>query len=734
MKTQPVFATFAPAFSAAEVPKSIMVMPGGRNEISATQGGRPVRLVVDVGPDAADAMERTRLAIAANLGQRPFFDFDHENKAASGWPTRFFWQEGDRPGVYAEVEWSAAGREAIAGRNYRSFSPMFYKSKGSPSRVVPYNPELHAPQRTLGTLTNDPAFSKISPVFAKASDGPASNQKHDPMKKQKQLLALLTAVSALQAERLPIAAKADTDTTKAADLATKDSAIAAKLAEVQALRPEAEAELANATEDEAVAARDARIEVLEAQAKVDAAERARLSEQVIAAKRTEADAVLAKFADRIPPANTTLTEYWRKQLIADPVAAKAAIEAIPVSAAFGGRVVKTGGTGDTTAQVGLELERGLLAYAASEGCENPGDRIAVAARRGELWRNLRKPFMDDPIAAGSVATRLINRASRGELPVAASNSLGTLAANIVVQQSLEFLKLQFPILSAISTDFSAQAVKWNQTLDTRIIGTRTVQTYTGGAYADAAAVTTDVSVTMDHHFYDQVSFNVQELGATVRDLVGEQKEALHYSLGKGIVDFVYTKLTAANYLPGSPSPASNKAGQTVSTKANFGRQTLIDASEQMGIRGVPEEGRTLLLASSYANALKGDTAYFQLAVMSQAYRGDNSVLGKGQLVQMETFNPMVAYNLPANDLFLVGAGFRKSALALVSRIPSDITQAMPGTPVPGLVFVVTNPDTGMSVLVTQFVDLVNGNAKMRVELMVGAAPGQLAAMQLFTSK
>jgi phage I-like protein len=61
----------------------------------------------------AEARERKR--------SRPFIDFDHQGKEAAAIPVKFIWDEGIR----LEVEWTSAGREAIAGRTYSYFSPEF---------------------------------------------------------------------------------------------------------------------------------------------------------------------------------------------------------------------------------------------------------------------------------------------------------------------------------------------------------------------------------------------------------------------------------------------------------------------------------------------------------------------------------------------------------------------------------------------------------------------------------
>ena len=53
-----------------------------------------------VGPEAAERLQSQLEYLNRNPQKRAYFDFDHEVGAASGWPTRFFWQDGNNPGVY----------------------------------------------------------------------------------------------------------------------------------------------------------------------------------------------------------------------------------------------------------------------------------------------------------------------------------------------------------------------------------------------------------------------------------------------------------------------------------------------------------------------------------------------------------------------------------------------------------------------------------------------------------
>lgn len=113
-----------------------MVMPGGVHRCWFMQGDKPVRRTVEVDRAAAAALEAQLEAVNARGQQRAFFDFDHKDEAASAWPLAFVWRDAPAPGVYCRAEMSQAGADAIKGRNYRAFSPVFFVTQTDPAKVI----------------------------------------------------------------------------------------------------------------------------------------------------------------------------------------------------------------------------------------------------------------------------------------------------------------------------------------------------------------------------------------------------------------------------------------------------------------------------------------------------------------------------------------------------------------------------------------------------------------------
>jgi phage I-like protein len=159
-----------PLAEGPSAPDDIQYMPPGRHRIRASRAGRPATLDVVVTAETAATLQRFLAeqlgSVAAGREDRPFFDFNHEDREASAWPTEFYWA-GDDPasgGVRARLEWSESGRRAVEGRAFRRFSPTFYLDAAG--RVT-------GSSTNMGGLVNRAAFKRIAPLIASAAPSPS---------------------------------------------------------------------------------------------------------------------------------------------------------------------------------------------------------------------------------------------------------------------------------------------------------------------------------------------------------------------------------------------------------------------------------------------------------------------------------------------------------------------------------------------------------------------------------
>jgi Mu-like prophage I protein len=651
----------ASALPAAALPDRIMVMPAGVHAITASQAGRPVSLSVRVDRAAALALETARAA-HARRPQRPFFDFSHEGKAASAWPTRFSW---DPAGVFADVEWSEAGRDAVQGRSYRAFSPSFFvdePASGGPAVVT------GAPL-CMGSLVNDPAFEEIQPIWA-AHAAPFPH------------MTMNTTGEAAAGSPAPADAQSTT-TAAAVSPAAPDDTRPPAGAPAAANAPDPAAELARLREENA-ALQAARTRDLDARAEA------------------ALDAAAARGA--FPPRDADARRRWKGVLLAAGPDAFAALAAVASSPALNAARVAAPGS-PAVIEAGADLRRAVLAYAQ--------ERDPMA--RGLLYRGgIAAAFRtEDGFGAVIQAARRV----RGDLPVEAGNTLGTVAGALVTQRSLELLKVTFPVLHRITTDFSAENAMYGQTLSTRTRAVPAVTDYDPAqGYVNSAAQTTDVNVIINAHKAVQVTFNANELASTRRLLFGEQEEGIHYALGKNLVEAVYNLINGGTF-----------ANVTTQQLAGFNRTSLIAVARELTKRGVPTMNRTALLSSDYFAQLAADPALVTLA----AFREPTIIEGYA-LPDVAGFRVIDAPNLPA-DNNLGGVGFTPGAFVLATRVPNNYADAFPGATGGGVTSVVTNPDSGLSVMLVEFVNHSLGQSAMRVALMYGVSAGQAAELQRIVS-
>lgn len=481
---------------------------------------------------------------------------------------------------------------------------------------------------------------------------------------------------------------------RASDKSTDLPALKAKKTELEndlvALRAQDQSDAAVA---ESVTAKSAELETVEAQ--IESAElkarNATLEAAVLNQRTKDAkDAVKAAIKrGALPGKDDALQAKWEKRCIEDPE--------------------------------NLELLASMKGSPALDRTQTP-QRLILSATGVQLQDDIRVVLKaygreTDPAKRGALyATSISPRMKELEhVPLMAADTYYT---DIVTQRVLELLKFEFPLLSRISTDFSGENARFGQSIISRIVTPPAVTDYhTTNGYVGQTTTTLDVPVTLSAHRHTTVKFDANVLASTFRNLFDEQIPAMHYSLGKDLVDTVYALITTGNFT------------NTPITEAliDFDRSTVIDLGVAQDDAGVPSTGRTLLLKTNYYGKLRGDNAIVELAANQRA-----EIITGSQLPNIEGYEIVKAPNLPTTGN-LTGFGFSRSALLLATRVPTDVSQAFPGVTGGAVTQVVTNPDTGMSVLLIKVVNPQLGHAYLIMAWLVGAAKGQVAAGTIIRS-
>lgn len=171
-----------------------MFAPGGVHTITPAAGEGSAEVTMRIDESTAVVLNASLEKLnAENSPQRAFFDKEHDEAAgATAWPIKFVWSNSPVPGIYCEHEPSEFGKELVQGKIIRAFSPSFYSDAALPKKVNRgQHVKISAGKRgsaenparmtglvfpACGTLTNNPAFRKILPLWAKNATGAHSSQ------------------------------------------------------------------------------------------------------------------------------------------------------------------------------------------------------------------------------------------------------------------------------------------------------------------------------------------------------------------------------------------------------------------------------------------------------------------------------------------------------------------------------------------------------------------------------
>lgn len=674
MKTNTESLSLAAAFKVNNpTADSVMFAPAGVHCVNCGLGGvASATVYITVDKAAAEVLNNSLQANNADgHPQRSLFDKEHEHKEAMAWPTGFAWRDGSSPGIYASVEWSSLGEQFVTGKVMRAFSGQFFTDADLPRRrdvVRGKHYEIQAgrrgsetnPARIIdldfpyaGTLTNNPAFRMNAPLWAKNSE-PGKNESTygDQMIQDK---------TELQARRK------DLETARAG-LNPGDAETADKLAGI-------DNELAQ-------------IETAEQRIKLEE-DNTRLRAEVMATRTKDAQDAVRNAVKRgvIAPKDAESQRDWETKCTEDPknIALLAKMQGHPA----------------------IEPQAHRPSYAPRYSIEREDTQHVLQAFGRE----------QDPLKRAAHYTSIRSRMKEGDpVPLmAATNTLGTVAGSLVSQMTLELLTLQFPILSSITTDFSAEQSKLNQTIYTRIIGIPATVAYsTTNGWVEQNAVFTDASVVLNTQKGVPIQFNSAELAGTARRLFDEIAPAQAYALGKDMVDALYALITAGNF-----SAASNIAS------VDFGRGALVDVGVALDNAAVPPLTRFALVNATYYGAVLKSSDLTLLGANQQS-----GIITGNVLPDVNGFRVIKAVNMPTTGS-LAGIAGTKSCLLMAARPDNDYLSAA-GAGANGTSAIITDPNTGLSILQVLFVDNQKAFVTQRISMLWGVAVGQAAAARRIT--
>jgi hypothetical protein len=331
---------------------------------------------------------------------------------------------------------------------------------------------------------------------------------------------------------------------------------------------------------------------------------------------------------------------------------------------------------------------------------DPADVLRAYSAEGDpAERGLLYAREIDPIIAKG------DRLDFNRVKLQAGNTLGTLVGDIISQRTLAIMVSRRPVLANIVTDFSDEQAKLGQTVTTRAVGLPTVQNF-GGTVSETSDV--DYDVTMSAHKEVRFTYSPAEYLGTSRDLVGEHSQANALALGNHLVDFVAALITDA-----FTSEATGAASAKDYT-------AVVAATKALNAAGAPDFGRFGWVNGDYAEALKNDE------VVMQSWDKDNTS-AYGHWKNIHGFENIWEFPaLPDNSINLIGFYGQKNAILLTTRVMIN-PEALTAAGYPGIIRVVTDPVTGLSVVSNQWVDQSTLELNDRLIILYGGARGLVTA-------
>jgi len=295
----------------------------------------------------------------------------------------------------------------------------------------------------------------------------------------------------------------------------------------------------------------------------------------------------------------------------------------------------------------------------------------------------------------------------------------TLSTAQILDLVMDAFKVRLPFLaSSFATDFSDERAKLNQTINARIAGLPTVQSYdaTTGYKANAAEATSllnDVPVVINQHKHVPIKLDFLDAASTVQQikLLEEATMNCGYVLAKSMVDYCLSLVLAANFSESS-----------VFTVANSDLDMLANIREDMNAVGANTMGRFGIVGSGVMTTLTTDSR-----IASGDYHGQ--MIGEealGRLTGIQGFSNIWEYpDFPDNSENMTAFFGTKESIILATRVPKDTQEIAQAAGIPQIASfeTLTDQDTGLTLLGIKWVEQGTFDVYCTVAVMYGAVAG-----------
>jgi hypothetical protein len=283
-----------------------------------------------------------------------------------------------------------------------------------------------------------------------------------------------------------------------------------------------------------------------------------------------------------------------------------------------------------------------------------------------------------------------------------ANSI-TAAPSVLAAGVLSALVNKLPVLSGISSVFSARPGASGMSITVPLIGNSTATTFGSGGYlTQDDATITQTNIQLAHYKISSrfTPSNLKDYGADF--FVQNFVSTASIGLAQKVMDLINAQVTAANYSVSSTPGADLSYAELVAVQ-----KTLDDAKAP--------SPRFAVLNSTYIAGLRSDTTIVGNNVLgAQIIRdGDLGVIAGARVYQFA--------NLAANSENLAGFVAGPDAIAFASALPDS--DGIPGAEIANA----TDAGTGLGVQVLIFMEQ-SGFMNVTATLLAGCAVGRATSL------
>ncbi len=305
---------------------------------------------------------------------------------------------------------------------------------------------------------------------------------------------------------------------------------------------------------------------------------------------------------------------------------------------------------------------------------------------------------------------------------------GNLAVDIILQEALDTFTQDLGILGSIHRDFGGEAMRFNQSIQTRIFSTRsksdvedfsrtasgvTTSNYNSGSEDQDAE---PVTIKLDQHKFIKFHLTDLEREQTQVSYIAEAAKYAAHALAQKVTEDLLEKAFGADKVLNSGSAIS---------LATFDVDNIFDVAKHMDDKNMPKNGRWMVLDHSvYYQLLKNLTTISNATY--DVKPGINRALVDQNLggFSIYTYNGLAS--LTGGQKVLAGY---EGSLAMVNRLPEFADASMQI----GDIANATEPSSGLSLQLRRKYDVFDAKELYALTIMYGLeAPKDSTTERIFS--